>query len=275
MKRLILGTCLLALAVSSAFAETPTSKPVAVPFELLLTKHMLVKIKINGKGPYRVVFDTGAAVSLLSTKAAKDAGMMAADAPQPLLNLFGPAEPTKIKSLELGSLKAQNVPIIILDHPTIQAMSQVPGFGPVEGILGFPFFARYTMTLDYQAKELTFAPNGYEPADVLQVLNAIMTSTKPGPKVLAPAAVWGITVDKKKDDETAGVTITQVRAASPAAKAGLQAGDRLLTLDDRWTDSVADCYLAAGYVKPGTEVCVTIQRGDKELTLKISPQRGL
>ena len=35
---------------------------------------------------------------------------------------------------------------------------------------------------------------------------------------------------------------------SPAALAGIKTGDRLLTLDGRWTDTVADCYIAAGHV---------------------------
>ena len=48
--------------------------------------------------------------------------------------------------------------------------------------------------------------------------------------------------------------IKEVLPGGAAAVAGLQANDRLLTLDDRWTDSLTDCYTAASYVKPGTEV---------------------
>jgi S1-C subfamily serine protease len=82
-------------------------------------------------------------------------------------------------------------------------------------------------------------------------------------------------VQKDSKDEEAGVTIKDVLADSAAAKAGLKPGDRLLTLDDRWTDSVADCYAAAGYVKPGTAAKVTVKRDDKEIELTVKPQFGL
>ena len=62
---------------------------------------------------------------------------------------------------------------------------------------------------------------------------------------------------------------------SAAAEGGLKAGDRLLTLDGRWTDSVADLYSAAGYVKPGATVPVRVKRGGKELELKVKPVSGL
>ena len=40
-------------------------------------------------------------------------------------------------------------------------------YGSIEGIVGFPFFARYKMTVDYAAKEMTFVPNGYKATDVM------------------------------------------------------------------------------------------------------------
>ena len=33
--------------------------------------------------------------------------------------------------------------------------------GPIEGIVGFSFFARYRMTVDYQAKVMTFVPTNH------------------------------------------------------------------------------------------------------------------
>ena len=95
------------------------------------------------------------------------------------------------------------------------------------------------------------------------------------PKVLAPAAQWGMIAAKEAGDEEAGVTIKDVLAGSPAAAAGLKAGDRLLTLDGRWTDSLVDLYTAAGYVKPGATAPVVVKRDGKEMTLKVKPVAGL
>ena len=57
----------LALADDST-KEKKAAPPIAVPFELLKTQHMVVNVKINGKGPYRLIFDTGAPVTLINNK---------------------------------------------------------------------------------------------------------------------------------------------------------------------------------------------------------------
>jgi hypothetical protein len=266
-------TTLCLLLANTLPVDAP--KPATVPFELLRTKHMAIHIKVNGKGPYRVIFDTGAPVMLLNTKVAKDSGLIAKNAQAPLFALFGNMGQVKIKTLEIGDLKAENVATVVMDHPTVELISKF--LGPIEGIVGFPFFARYKMTLDYQAKELTFVPNGYEPPDALEAMMKSMmalTSDDGKPKVLAPAAQWGLVLDKQEKDEEAGVTIKEVRAGSAADQAGLKAGDRLVTLDGRWTDSVADTYRAASYVKPGTAAKVRIKRDAKEIELIVKPRAG-
>jgi hypothetical protein len=268
------GLLLLALALPLR-AEAPDAKPITVPFELFPTKHIAVKIKVNGKGPYRVIFDTGSPVTLLSNKIADEAGLLDKKAPQPLFNPFGAGGEAKIKRLELGDLKLEKVQAIIMDHPGVQAMSSA--FGPVEGIVGFPVFARYKMTLDYQAKTMTFAPSTYEPSDALQgiIASLMMMGQDAPPKVVAASGQWGLVVRKASGDDSAGVTVKEVLPGSAAAAAGLKAGDRLLTLDGRWTDTVADTYLAASFVKPGETVVVNVRRDGKELELTVKPAPGL
>jgi hypothetical protein len=267
----------LATPVRADDNELVPAKPVKVAFELLPTKHMAVKITLNGKGPYRVIFDTGAPVTLLNTRIAQDSGLEAKGTkPQSFFGIMAPRQ-VEIKTLGVGDLKADKVPAIIMDHPTVEVMHQA--FGPIEGIVGFPFFARYAVTLDYQAKEMTFKPNGYKPADIMQNMDDLMKGLfggkKPERKVVAPAALWGLVVHKQPGDEEAGVTVKEVLPDSAAAKAGLKAGDRLLTMDGRWTDTVADCYAAASYVKPATTVTVVVRRDGKELEVSVTPTAGL
>ena len=111
----------------------------AVPFEMLVTQHMAVQVKVNGKGPYRVIFDTGAPISLISSKIAKETGLGGGKGNSifSLLNVFGGVSPTKANSIKLGDLEAKDVPVIVMDHPTVEALASV--LGPIEGILGFPF----------------------------------------------------------------------------------------------------------------------------------------
>ncbi|MGH9676372.1 MAG: aspartyl protease family protein, partial [Candidatus Acidiferrum sp.] len=270
MKRVLLTIALAGLA-GSAHGEMPppkaaVGKSVTVPFELLKTGHMAVQVKVNGKGPYRLIFDTGAPITLLNNKIAKEAGLLK-NVAKPLFTFFGSMGEVKVGSLQVGDQKATDVPAIVMDHPTVEAISRA--FGPIDGIVGFPFFARFKMTLDYQAKTLTFIPNGFKPPDVMKaMMTAVMTGAmggQEGPRVLSPAAQWGMLVAKESDGDKAGISVTSVLPGSPAAKAGMQAGDRLLTLDGRWTDTLADLYTAAGYVKADTTVAVVVKRGDKEI----------
>jgi hypothetical protein len=268
-----------ALATAQAPPERPAKaddKPIVVPFELLKSRHMAVQVKINGKGPYRLIFDTGAPMNLINNKLAKEAGVLGKDAKAAGGSLFGLGGAKVMDTLEVGDVKLEKVPVMVMDHPTVTAISNA--LGPIDGIVGFPFFARYKTTVDYQKKELTFTPNGFDPPDAVQALmNKLMAGSKgkPDPTVAAPAAVWGFAVDKADTDEDAGVAVKEVLADSPAARGGLKAGDRLLTLDGRWTDSVADTFIAASLVKPGREVVVVVKRDGKDVTLKVKPAKGV
>ncbi len=265
----------LALLVSPLYAGEH-AKSFTVPFETIKTQHMVVSVKINGNGPYRLIFDTGAPDSLVNNRLAKDAGLFPKDFKKPPFALFGASGHFKIKTLEAGDLKAENLSVMVIDHPTVAAISDV--VGPIDGIVGFTFFARYKMTIDYQKKEMTFTPNDYRPPDTMQAMMKLMLMSKADrerPKVLAPAALFGFRVEKDPKDETAGVTVKEVMPDSPAAKAGLKAGDRLLTLDARWTDTVADTYLAASFVRPGAAIPATVLRDGKEMKLTIKGHVGL
>ena len=65
-----------------------------------------------------------------------------------------------------------------------------------------------------------------------------------------------------------------VFADSAAAKGGLKVGDRLLTIDGRWTDSLGDTAVAASLIKPGKAVAVAVKREGKEVQLTITPTMG-
>ena len=279
MKRLLLAPALLLACLTAAVhAESPKTKATVVPFELLPSGHMAVMVKVNGEGPYRLIFDTGAPITLLDNKVAKAAGLLK-DTPEPLFTFFGSKGEVKVKELQVGDQKVPDMTAIVMDHPTVEAISKAfekKLGGPINGIVGFPFFARFQMTLDYQAKTITLSPNGFKPPDVMKAMMAALMEAGSGePKMLAPAAQWGMIAAKETSDKEDGVTIKSVLPDSPAAEAGLKAGDRLLTLDGRWTDSLVDLYTAAGYAKPGETAPVVIKRGGKELRLQVKPTAGM
>ena len=274
MRTILCSTLALAVFALALGADTAPKKvePVVVPFELLASGHMAVKVKANGKGPFLLIFDTGAPMSLVNNKLAKEADLLKG-VPKPAFTMFGSMGEVKIKTLHVGDAVAHDVSAIVMDHPTVALIAEKLD-KPICGLVGFPFFARFKMTIDYEKKTMTLVPNGYKPPDVMKAMTMLMLGGS-GKRTLAPAAQWGVLASKATGDEDDGVDVKSVVPGSAADKAGLKRGDRLLTLDGRWTDTIADLYEAAGYVKPGTTVAVKINRAGKEMNLKVSPVKGL
>src|SRR5262245_12034381 len=281
MKKILAALLLVPLSAGLAFADTKEEpKPQAVKFELVPSGHFIVKVKVNGHGPYNLIFDTGAPATLITPKVAQEAGLVQKAKDKPLIPFFGMMGQVKVKDFQVGDVKADDVSAMIMDHPTVKLFSKEyeKKYGAVEGIVGFPFFAGFKMTVAYKAKEMTFFPNGYKATDVMQdLMQTVMAamSSKPEPKVAAPAGLWGLELAKGSSDEADGVDVKAVHEGGAAAEAGLKAGDRLLTIDGRWTDSLADAYVAAGYAKPGKPIAVVVKRDGKEVKLTVSPKTGL
>jgi hypothetical protein len=273
-----LMTALANPGMSQAPPAPPPSETVVVPFTLLPSGHFLVEVKMNDKGPYYLVFDTGAPLMLLNSRISKDAGV--AKKKTGGFSLFSGPSQVDVKTLEVGSAKADHVPGVVMDHPTVEAISKAfeKDFGKIEGIVGFPFFARYKMTVDYKTKQLTFTPNGYKPGDYLtDMMGSVMkmSNAKPEPKVQSAGGLWGIEVEKDAKDSDPGVVVKLAYEGGAAAEAGLKPGDRVLTIDGRWTDTPAETSAAAAKAKPGTPCKVLIQRGGLEFTLMVTPRKGI
>jgi S1-C subfamily serine protease len=62
-----------------------------------------------------------------------------------------------------------------------------------------------------------------------------------------------------------------VRDDSPAAKAGLKAGDKIVKLAGRDIRNVYDYTAALGEMKAGQEYEVEVLRGSERLVLKLTP----
>jgi hypothetical protein len=270
MKRHTLLAVLVLLGFGG-WTRADDPKAFKVPFDTIKSQHIVVMVKINGQGPYRMIFDTGAPFTFIGSRCAKDSGVIAKDAKMGGLPLFKIPE-FNIKNLELGDLKVKDFTTAVLDHPTVSAIEKA--VGNVDGLIGMSFFGKYRFTIDYKAKEMTFVPVDFTPRDIKN-LSAMLLSSDGEKKVWAPAGLWGFSVAKEAKDEDAGVVVNKVLEGSAASKAGLKAGDRLLTLDGRWTDSVADCYLAASFVRPGQHAVLVIRRDGKDMEIKVSVQSGL
>lgn len=73
-------------------------------------------------------------------------------------------------------------------------------------------------------------------------------------------------------DSDDGLLIDGVRDDSPAAKAGLKAGDKIVKIGAQEIKNVYDYTAALGEMKAGEEYVFEVMRGTEKLTLKIKPE---
>ncbi len=279
MYRVLVLSCVwTGLALVPARAQPPVVKPgtdrktVEVPFEVLESGHMTIQVEIGGKGPYRMIFDTGAPALMFSGKAAKECGLIPKDAGAFLFGSYS-ARP-KPASIQVGPFQATGVVATVMDHPVVQALAAE--YGPIDGLVGFELFKADKVTIDYRAKTITARlPAVAKPRDPAPNDKVASLLTKgQEPERTAPGALWGLSVGKEANDDQPGVNVTAVLPGSAAAEAGLKTGDRLLVMSRRWTDSADDVHRVASFVWAGKAVKVTVRRGDKEVELTVKPRAG-
>src|SRR4051794_1496294 len=100
---------LLIASVAIGFAgDAATPKGVA-NCELLPTRHLAVQVMIDGKGPYRMIFDTGSPVVLINSKIAKECKLFDPKRPKPAVKA-GQVWPGQmmLNTVEIGGVKAES-----------------------------------------------------------------------------------------------------------------------------------------------------------------------
>ena len=243
---------------------------------MLRSGHIAVQVRVNGKGPFRLVLDTGSPLTFISTRTARELGLLAAPSPQkkqapPALGGLTMGGQVTLKSMAVGDTEVKDLGALILDHPIVEALG---GFvGRLDGIVGFSFFARFHTTIDYLNGRVAFEPVSYVPQDIMGSMMTRLFGGTQQARVIAPPTLWGMAVAATPQND--GVQVTKVYISGAAAAAGFQPGDRITLLDDRWTDTVNDLYEAASLAAANQPVVVKVMRGDKETLLTVRPRPGI
>ena len=73
-------------------------------------------------------------------------------------------------------------------------------------------------------------------------------------------------------DSTNGLLIDGVREGSPAEKAGIKPGDRIVKIGNREVKNVYDYTYALGEMKAGQEYVFEVMRGSEKLSVKVTPE---
>ncbi len=124
------------------------AKSVTVPFRFLWN-HIIVKVKIDGKGPFDAILDTGGRF-VVTPKFAKLHGIEATGA----LPGNGTGNNTvnvgvaKLRTLQLGGITLKSPTLLVIPIPSIDRYV----------VIGYEFFNRFAVHVDYDHSVLTFTP---------------------------------------------------------------------------------------------------------------------
>jgi hypothetical protein len=140
------------------FGFVGADKQTTVPFKLI-NNHMYVEVKLNGQGPFELLFDTGGSNVITPTLAAQ-LGLK----PQGAFQGSGAGE----KSQDVGLVKVAREDIggAHLDNQVF-AVIALESFGTVEGkhisgIFGYEVFKRLIVTTDYENNQIMLRdPSGW------------------------------------------------------------------------------------------------------------------
>ncbi|MFO1304915.1 MAG: aspartyl protease family protein [Burkholderiales bacterium] len=121
-----------------------------VPFEML-GGHLFVKVMLNGKGPFRMLFDSASSSVLLPSTAAA-AGAKAGE---------GNVGVTRVDRVDLGGVVLERQSFATADLADF--FRRIEGLSDIAGVIGYEIFARMPVKLDYERSRATlFDPAGFK-----------------------------------------------------------------------------------------------------------------
>ena len=131
---------------------------VDVPFEVR-NGHMFVSVMLNGRGPFRMLFDADRgnilaprALAALGVKAEGNFGTAGVGADVQEIGI------ARIERIDLGGVAIDGMLFTALDVSGF--IARVEGVDEVAGVVGYEFFKRFPVKLDFQHSRATF----YDPA---------------------------------------------------------------------------------------------------------------
>jgi hypothetical protein len=123
-------------------------------------------VMINGQGPFTFGIDTGAAAEALVSPA------LIAKLHLPSTGEIETSDPSGKNPQKIPAVSITSLSVAGVEFKNVAAaqFDPLPREGECDGLLGFPLFRDYLLTLDYPHQQLTLAPGTLAPDDTGSVL---------------------------------------------------------------------------------------------------------
>ena len=255
------------------------AKTYQIPYKLTIPKHIVVRAKINGKGPFNFILDTGAPALIVATKAAKKAGV------EPDDNGWATLDRLELE----GGLRLPKTEARIETPFQLEGMNGMGLAGlEIHGLMGYQALSKYRMEIDFTRDKMAWTEIDYKPARALgmgmkgggqgglEVFGSVMKTIgmflgrQAAPEVTL-RGFFGLALIE--GDEFPKVE--SVLEKGPAGEAGLRAGDAVTKLQGRSVTNVADVMRLARRLPPGMKVTLTVQREKETKEISFTSGEGI
>lgn len=146
---LFLTSILLASLTVAAQTPTGTAAPTGSHVTVPAEGGLIFQMKVDGQGPYRTVFDTGA-VNVMSANFAQQLGLRIDEKTIDFGAIGGgvKARTVYVDTLTIGELNIKNQTFYILDIPSDAGTPQM--------LVGWEFMQMFAVEIDFKRNEITF-----------------------------------------------------------------------------------------------------------------------
>ena len=147
---------------------------------------ILLRVQVNDSKPLRLIFDTGASITLLNSKRAAELGLKSSE------QASGEATGGRITasiirgvSLKVAGVQISNQPIGTMDFPV------VPGF-EFDGVIGYHFINQFVVEIDYQKKSMNlYSPRTFRYSGKGEIVPLSFAGGRKTPLVITKLTVEG------------------------------------------------------------------------------------
>lgn len=260
-----------------------------IPYRLTDTKHLIVRARVNGHGPYNFVMDTGAPDLFLASERAKQAGCE-----------VGADHYASIKTFEIeGGPILSDARSRVEELFQLRSMNAIDAAGVrIDGVMGYTVLARFRVEIDLNRDSMTWTRLAFtppRPSAMYELTAGQPLKAAKDAKNMEGLAKWASAMFQKKaspppiargflgiefasDDGPA--TVTNVFPGGPAERSGLKAGDRITAVkvapgDPVETPTAALIRKTAAELRPGQTIVLIVMRGSARTIVRVKAEAGV
>lgn len=274
---------LTGLAQADDQAKEAPKKPAEtylVPFRLSEVKHVVIRVKVNGQGPFNFIVDTGAPAVYFGSEMAKKLGLTPKEE-----GFWKEFDNVEIE----GGLKLDKMKVRIEEPFQLVGINKMNAAGmKYHGVLGYSALAQFQIEYDFTSPHLKWTRLDWNPpppaamgslsagasANMKAMVGLSSFATALIPKKTNAALVHRGLVGIELADKDGKIVITKVLPNTPAALAELKADDVIICVNGKSLKTTADLQKHLSSVGAELEVSFDISRAGNEKTIKLTTGRG-